>query len=288
MAYQDVTILVCSCDKYADTWHPFFELLHIYAGDLPGCKIVLNTETKQYHSEHYSVRTVNTPGQVTWSQRMIHVMEQIDTEFVLLLLDDFFLRAPFDHQRFQNVLNYMRGDPQVGIVNIAPRNIPEQEAEQLRDPAADISVHDDIREHFFVRDKEKEQIRIGFAPTVWRSRFLRSLLREHEDIWLFEEYVGIRASKTPMKIVRYLTYGPAIYEYDFYICRGMGITCGKWLPGNEPFFRAHGIHVDVSKLGVLQVSSREELSRLTNQKRSFFSRVRNRIRLMRLRPKSLT
>lgn len=287
MSYHDITFLVCSCDKYEDAWHPFFELLHIYAGALPGCQFVLNTETKQYHSPHYDIRTVNTPGHTTWSQRMRHVMEQIDTEFVFLLLDDFFIKAPFDHQRFQKVLNYMREDPTVGIVNIAPRNIPEAEAEQLDDPSGDISVHDDMEEQFFIRNQTRETIRIGFAPTIWRTSFLLSLIRDHENIWLFEEYVGQRASQTPMKIVRYITHAPAVFDYDFYICRGMGITCGKWLPGNEPFFLSHGLHVDVQKLGVLQAFTRADVTRLTDTKRSILSRIRNRIRLMLLRPRSL-
>lgn len=287
MSYRDITFLICSCDKYEDAWHPFFELLHIFAGELPGCKFVLNTETKQFHSPHYDVQTINTPQTATWSQRLRHVMEQIDTEFVFLLLDDFFIKSPFDHQRFQKVLQFMRDDPLVGIVNIAPRNIPEAEAELLDDPSGDISVHGGPEEQFYVRDPAAEQIRIGFAPTIWRTGFLLSLIRDHEDIWRFEEYVGHRASLTPMKIVRYLTYAPAIFDYDFYICRGMGITCGKWLPGNEPFFLSHGIHVDVQKLGVLQATTRADVARLTGSRRSLLSRIRNRIRLMLLRPRSL-
>ena len=32
---QKITILVNSCDKYEDAWHPFFECLWLFAGELP-------------------------------------------------------------------------------------------------------------------------------------------------------------------------------------------------------------------------------------------------------------
>lgn len=50
--FNDVTLLVSSCDKYEDTWHPFFELLHIYGNGF-SCPIVLNTEKKQYSNAEF-------------------------------------------------------------------------------------------------------------------------------------------------------------------------------------------------------------------------------------------
>ena len=40
-----VTLLVNSCDAYADLWQPFFTLLKRYFVPLPA-EILLNTETK--------------------------------------------------------------------------------------------------------------------------------------------------------------------------------------------------------------------------------------------------
>ena len=42
-----VTLLVNSCDAYADLWQPFFTLLKRYFVPLPA-EILLNTETKDF------------------------------------------------------------------------------------------------------------------------------------------------------------------------------------------------------------------------------------------------
>ena len=47
-----VTLLVNSCDAYADLWQPFFTLLTRYFVPLPD-EILLNTETKEFHLDGY-------------------------------------------------------------------------------------------------------------------------------------------------------------------------------------------------------------------------------------------
>lgn len=256
----DVTLLVSSCDKYEDTWHPFFELLHIYGNGL-SCPVVLNTESKHYVNEHFDIRVINSPGKTTWSRRMANVLSQIDTEFVLLTLDDYFLKDYFDVERFDKVLNYMRTHTDVGLVDISPRW-----AESPADVQNNL-LNNDIRDDFYVR--EKDEWNITLVPGVWRKDFFLNLLREHEDVWMFEYYSGIRAKKTGMKVVRFVTRMPTIYEYDFRVWTGIGITCGQWLPKNAEFFEQHGIKVDFSNLGILNVTSSEEIKAM--HKRSFSS-----------------
>ena len=248
--------MVTSCDKYEDAWHPFFELLHIYANDFP-YPIVLNTERKHYASPHFNIRVINTPQKTTWSQRLKNVLNQIETEFVLLIIDDYFLKAPFDKERFEKVLAYLRENIDVGVVDIAPRWASSEAEVQYN------LSHNDIEDNFYVR--ERDEWNITLVPTVWRKQFLTDLLRAHEDVWTFEYYSGMRAKKTGMRVVRFVTHTPTIYEYDYQIWTGMGITRGQWLPKNADFFRQHGISVDFSGLGILNVSSVDEIKNLNRK-----------------------
>ena len=88
---QKITFLVNSCDKYEDTWHPFFECLWIFAGSIP-YPIVLNTETKSYSSSHYDILTIHSPDSKTWSLRLLNVLDHIDTEYVFFFFFDYFLK----------------------------------------------------------------------------------------------------------------------------------------------------------------------------------------------------
>lgn len=276
---KDVTLLVSSCDKYEDAWHPFFELLHIYGNDF-SYPIVLNTETKNYTNKHFDIRVINTPEKATWSERMTNVLNQIDTEFVFLVLDDYFLKDYFDTERFEKVLDYMRTHKDVGFVDISPRWATSEEEVQknLKD--------NDIKDDFYVRERDEWNITI--VPSVWRKDFFLNLLRKHEDVWMFEYYSGIRAKKTEMKIVRFVTRMPTIYEYDFQVWTGMGITRGQWLPKNVEFFEKHGIDVNFSNLGILNVSSSEEIKAMNRRSVSYIlNAIKNKIHKKITKSKSL-
>lgn len=90
-------ILVNSCDAYEDVWEPFFTLFQIMWKD---CEypIYLNTESKSYKSEQLKIQPVNLPSKyakkISWSKRLRLAIEQIDAEYILMLLEDFFLMSP--------------------------------------------------------------------------------------------------------------------------------------------------------------------------------------------------
>ena len=54
-----VTLLVNSCDAYADLWQPFFTLLKRYFVPLPA-EILLNTETKDFAFDGLNLRCVHS------------------------------------------------------------------------------------------------------------------------------------------------------------------------------------------------------------------------------------
>lgn len=248
---QKITILVNSCDKYEDAWHPFFECLWHFAGDLP-YPMVLNTETKQFSSPHYDIKVVNTPEKATWSERLLNVLKYVDTEFVFFLLDDYFLKDTFDRERFESVIEYMGDHPDVGIVDIRPRWATSAEEEALNQER-----YKNIEDSF--SERNNDSFNITCSPAIWRTDALKSLLRPHEDVWSFEYYSGIRAKKYGIKVVRFYTRVPTIYEYDYQVWTGMGITAGKWLPNNKEFFDALGIEVNYDRLGILDVASLDEI-----------------------------
>lgn len=230
---NDVTVLVCSCDKYEDAWEPFFRLFKIMGADkCTGNPIVLNTETKQYKCDFLNVKTVNTPNTKTWSERMISVVDGIETEFVFFLLEDFFIQSPFNLQQFNKVIDFMRNNPDVGAVHTTPSSRFE-------------SIPDEM---FF--ERTFEELRITVTAVIWRKDYLRKMLRKHEDIWQFEWYSGFRAQKLyTERIMQYNQHYPIIYEYCVAISDGYGITESKWLPKNKELFDKYGIDVNYENLG---------------------------------------
>ena len=280
---QCVTFLVNSCDKYEDAWHPFFECLWHFAGELP-YPMILNTETKRYSSTRYPVLCVNVGSRkrVSWSRRLLHVLEAVETEFVFFLLEDYFLEDSFDRERFETVVEYMKAHPDVCMVDIRPRW-----AGSAEEKAANRIQYADTEDSFLERNSSR--FNITCSPGVWRTDALRSLLRPHEDVWDFERYVGLRAKKYGWKVIRFDTRVPGIYEYDYQIWSGMGITAGHWLPGNKAFFDSLGIEVNYDRLGMLNAGTVDEVK--TETRKDVFAllkKVPRKIRKRLTRKKSLS
>ena len=182
----------------------------------------------------------------------MNVLEHVETEFVFFLLDDYFLKETFDRERFESVVEYMKYHPDVGLVDIRPRW-----AETEEEAALNRERYKDIEDSFVERNEDS--FNITCSPAIWRTNALKSLLRPHEDVWSFEYYSGIRAKKYNIKVVRFYTRVPTIYEYDYQVWTGMGITAGYWLPKNKEFFDSLGIKVNFERLGVLDVASIDEI-----------------------------
>lgn len=249
-----ITILVNSCDKYEDAWDPFFGCLsHFTEGEQP-YPIVLNTEKKDYNSKYCDVKTINTPGRVSWSKRLRNVLTYINTEYVLFLLEDYFLENTFDQLRCEKVISYMDEHPDVGVVDIRPA-WAESKAQAEKNKIELKDTPDSFKE------RNLQNYNITCSPAIWRTDALKSLLRDHEDVWDFEYYSGIRARKYGIKVVRFITRVPGIYEYNYQIWSGMGITQGHWLPGNVEFFEKLGIPVNFDRLGIMNVKSVDDIKK---------------------------
>lgn len=70
-----VTLLVNSCDAYADLWQPFFTLLKRYFVPLPA-EILLNTETKDFAFDGLNLRCVHSTAP-TYGERMTDALREV-------------------------------------------------------------------------------------------------------------------------------------------------------------------------------------------------------------------
>ena len=232
---EDVTVLVSSCDKYEDAWEPFFRLFSIMGVGEAFSHIVLNTETKQFHCPYLDVRTINTPGRMTWSQRMRSVLERIESEYIFLLLEDFFIQKPFNAVQFDKLMDFFRSHAEVGVIHTTPNS-------RIKD------LPDDM---FFERCFD--DLNITVTAVVWRKSYLLKILRDHESNWEYEWYDGKRAKLYTEKVMQYNEKYPIIYYYEIALNEGYGISQGKWLPNNKQLFEKYGIEVDYSRLGFSDV-----------------------------------
>ncbi len=236
-----VTILVNSCDKYEDAWEPFFRLLKIHWPECENYRIILNTETKVYNCDFLDVETFCGGKSITWSKRLKSVLRRINSELVLFLMEDFFLKSRVDDQEFLNVVNFMLSNEDVGYISVKYKENK-------------IYKNGCLAEGRFVpRDELPVNLRVPLIASMWNRKWLIKLIRNHETPWEFEQYAGIRSLRYKNQVLEINNnegYCCCVYNYDIDWQYGVGITHGQWLPKTKELFDEYSIKVNFDNLGI--------------------------------------
>ena len=240
---NNITILVNSCDKYESVWEPFFKLL---LKQWPECKnytIILNTETKVYNCDFLNIKTICSGTNLTWTKRLKNVLNQIETDYILYFLEDFFLREKVNHQTLLEAVNYIKTHNEVGYIGL--KYNPQHNFK-------DISKVD-FSSHYLDKDKIIKINRVNHMTALWKKDWLFSLLRNHETPWEFETFGSVRSRRCSEKVLVLNCVNntcPPVFVYDVNPEIGYAVYGGKWMPKNIELFKEHNIDVDFDILGI--------------------------------------
>lgn len=236
---QDITILVCSCDSYSDLWEPFFKLLKKYWKDCP-YKIVLNTESKvfQYEGLDIACYSLFPEKQVPYGERMLAHLNHIETPYVLILMDDFFIRKNVDVERIQQCKHWMMHNSDIAVFSFA--YVPDS-----------MNIEDSQYPGFEKRPQYGEY-KVNLQCGLWRIDALKKYIKPHVNPWQLE-LLGTQQTFWSNDIFYVLQEDtPRIIDYGKTRYLDWGIVRGKWMIEDVgPLFKKNNIEVDFSSRGVL-------------------------------------
>ncbi len=232
---EKMTVLVCSCDAYADLWTPFFTLLHKNWPGLP-CRVVLNTETKAYAAGPIPVTALHPADpQAPYGLRMQEALSKIDTPYTLLLLDDFFLRAPVDEARLADIVRWMDAEPDIASVNFDPNNPRTEEMGAV--PG-------------FYRMPQCAMYKLNMQAGVWRTQRLLHYWRADDDPWRWELFVNYLTFKSKDVFYEVGSTATSPVLYGLNKAAAWGVVGGKWaIEDVRPLFLGNGLDIDFSARG---------------------------------------
>lgn len=162
-----VTVLVVSCDQYADAWELFFRLFWKHWPDCP-YPVCLGTNYLTYSDGR--VRCIPVGEDRNWSSNLLIMLERIPSPYVLLCLDDYFLLKRIDTtsiQRCFDILEALKG----GQVLIS--KVPKTQQT--------VGGYPEIGEI-----RPGTPYRTSLNVGCWRKVILQELAREGESPWEFE------------------------------------------------------------------------------------------------------
>ena len=220
------TVVVSSCDSYADIWPAFFTLLARRWPDNP-FPLVLNTESLPAPE---GVQALHTSGKTAWTRRLQGVLQRIGTPYLLLLLDDFFLTDTVDTSEIFACLTRMEQDTSIACFSFFPTT--------GNPDASDIPGYD-LR-------PQNGLYRFNAQAGLWRTDRLIDFLNADEDAWEWENKGNLRSFSLTDRFYSRSAEASPVFAYDF---MQHGLIGGKWFPATADLFAAEGISMDFSRRG---------------------------------------
>lgn len=219
------TVLVNSCDKYADILEPFSILWKKFWPDCP-FQTVLATENEPANRKNLCFQRVITLGTGnTWCNNLVQALQQIDTPYILLLCDDYFLRSPVPTAQILKRLEQMQ---QFQAVNL--RMIPNPKPTKV--------FREDLQ---LMEYKKNTAYCIALQAGFWDRSFLMTLASQIDSIWEFERLGSFACGGEIRPLL-------CTVEQEFPFVDA--IHKGKWESFGVSLCQENGIEIDFSKRGL--------------------------------------
>lgn len=255
------TILIASNDANKDLWKPFFDLLKKGWEDCQ-YKIVLATPKEKF--EHtVKVKVFDIPGNNTnwpWGKRVREVVKRIDSEYILMMLDDFFICDYVDQQKFGEYLNVMDEDKSISVVHLWHNDV-----------SSILNFKYQAYPHFEIVHKDKPYRITCGVPCIWRREELLKYLGNYDTPWTFDGYGTLKPYFSRNKFCcvssSEVSHLPIKFKHV--------IEVGRWhLEEIKPLIESKDIYIDVCKRGVFSEEFRRHNFTKTQRIQQWFKGVR--------------
>jgi hypothetical protein len=231
---MDTAVLVLSCDKYADAWKPFFSLFRKF---WPQCPYPVYLGTNKKKEEFPGVTVVLSGEAKDWSTDTKKILEQIPENYVIVLLEDYFLLGQVDQPWLSECLDYMQKN------NAAFMRI----ASFRKDHEPMYAFEGATCQERFGITRADAPFRLNLQAGIWNKNELISLLKEGESPWEFEVNGSVRSrdSKKSFLGIAESSEKDIISGPIPYLCTA--ITKGTWMRETLSLCKKENVEVDFSK-----------------------------------------
>jgi hypothetical protein len=224
---NEINLLTISSDRYEPFWSLYYALLSKYSADLWHNKYHL-TENKIVPSPGVITLNSHLPLKpASWSDNLLFALDNLEGEFVVILLEDFFFSQKINTENFQYCHNFISNNPDVGCMRLAP--IPEGD-QPYKDP-------------FFKEHTSEQSYRISTQAAIWRISYLKKVVLSGENPWEFEINGSIRSNSLSEKILVTQREKTPFFYFN-------AVIQGKLTRGAYKFLKNEGLNVDLKEIKI--------------------------------------
>ncbi len=235
---QLISMLVLSCDNYSDLWDDFFNLREKFWPDCP-YKWYVVTESKDYPRE--GVEVIKCGKELNWAARFRKAVQTVDTPYISIFLEDYFINAPIDNNRIENLITFVNEHhvDYLDLGNVFRHKINASNKKYYAD-------------HLVIIDKH---LRYGLdtAAAIWKKEYILEKLGDGDySAWKFESDRCEEAASVD-------GYNGLILADDrisFNVSRIPVVVQGMFYPPIINDFKKRGYEINTSKRHVMSLSQR--------------------------------
>lgn len=213
-----LSVYVSSFDDYADIWGAFFARFFKYWPDCPH-PVYLGAVEKVFPDAR--VKPLHAGNHRNWSSRAIEHLGQLETPYVLMMLEDYMIDRPVDTAQIARVVELME------LYDLHAVRLFPDPAPVAGMPGVPMLGYQGFG----------QLNRTNTHATIWRRSSLREIIRPGESLWEFEINGSIRSNRFSGGICG--CWQPVVH----YV---MAIGKGRWFRRGLRSLRRDGIHPDLS------------------------------------------
>lgn len=206
-----IGFLMMTYDGASFLWDDHFRLVKKYWSNFDSFfdGYIMMSETKNFKYNHrLTINCLNCSKKLTFCERLALAIQKLNTEYVFLIMDDFYLKDYVDLQRFKECILFLKEN-----------NGDYIEFENYRNNVTN-------KEYYlnYIKKLQKKMFLVTLQIGVWNANSLLKIIRLKETAWQFEYYGSIRACLRRFKGYTLKTNTNPIFNYDF----GWLVTRGKF------------------------------------------------------------
>ena len=260
-----IAVLVHSCDLYEEAWNPFFILFRKYWSKCV-FNVYLSTESVDY--QDISVKTIKT-GEGSWSTRLHRALKEIEEEFVILFLEDFFFQRQINEEELKRAIGIIVENDDIACIYF--------------NRISGFRASSNYDGYTLMMPSENTRYMLNCQAALWRKEILIEACSGNMNPWEFEE-CGYDRLSDKTKQMKFLSYNKTWYDrltpndiFPYLLVRdtGYGIWKSKWLWNNQKLFKNNGIKVRFKKL--------KKYTRINY----FFDKVKNKLQTLTKKPSKI-
>lgn len=127
----------------------------------------------------HSLGSTNAP-QDTWSNGLIKFLTEMNDDYSIILLEDYWISRPVDTNCIDVAFEYMKSNPSVLRFDLTG------DVEHCNGDCRDALYFGFINHYDIVEKPPGKEYRMSFQAAIWNNKLLLSLLEKNRTPWLIE------------------------------------------------------------------------------------------------------